>query len=111
MKLFQVVAAAVPGIEQERPGLEFFFRHDVGEQGLAVLVLGQTVLSEGVDAVVQDQEIAGLPTAMHRIDQANAGHQAVRGPGALALGYFAKAAVALVLHAVVCEQKGLRWVV
>ena len=45
-------AAAVPGIEQARTGLEVAFRYDLDEQGLEMRVLGQLVLFGGINAVV-----------------------------------------------------------
>ena len=98
---FQVIVAAVPGVEEQRACLDFAFRYDVREQGLEMLAFGELVLFRGVNAVIQGQKIADRAAAVHEINQADIRHQAVRGPGVRALGYFNEAAVALVLHAVV----------
>ena len=91
-------------------GLEVTFRYDLYEQGLKVRVLGHLVLFGGINAVVPGQKITRLAAAMYQIYRTAAGHQAVDGSGVLALGPFDKATAALVLHAVVHEQKGLgRW--
>ena len=86
------------------------FRYDLDEQCLEMRVLGQLVLFGGINVVVPGQEITRLAAAMRQIYRTAADHQAVGGSGVLALGPFDKATAALVLHAVVHEQKSLgRW--
>ena len=74
-------------------------------------VLGHLVLFGGINAVVPGQKISRLVAVMYQIYRTAVGHhQAVDGSGVLALGPFDKVTAALVLHAVVHEQKGLgRW--
>ena len=69
------------------------------------------VLVRGVHAVIEGQKIAGLPAAVDQVNQANAADHAVNVARVLALGQLDKAAVALILHAVIYQQKSFGRVV
>ena len=60
-----------------------------------------------VEAVIQGQKVTRFPAAVHQVDQPDARDHAVRVARVLALGHVDEAAVALVLYAVIHQQKGL----
>ena len=72
-----------------------------------MVVFCLSVVVGRVDAVIQGQKIARFPAAVHPVDQSDARDHAVRVARVRALGHVDEAAVALVPHAVVHQQKGL----
>ena len=88
-------------------GQQIIRYHDLVKQGQEMVVFRLSVLVGRVNAVIQREKIARFAAAVHPIDQPGTGDHAVRIARVLALGHVDGAAVAIVLYAVVNEQKDL----
>ena len=89
-------------------GQQIIRHHDLVKQGQEMVVFRLSVLVGRVNAEIQRKRTARFAAAVHPIDQLDAGDHAVRVARVLALGHVDGAAVAVVLYAVVNEQKDLR---
>jgi len=102
----QILGRRVPGIEQNCAGLQLLVVYGVEKHLSKMVVLALMVNVRGVHPIINRVEVAVLAIAVHQIDHPDAFDRAVFRAAILPLHQFDEARVALVLNAVIGDQKG-----
>ena len=103
--VLEVGAARVPAIKQQRAGLDGAFGHHVVEQGQEMVVSRLLGVLGGTDPIIEGQQAAGRPVAVHQINQADAENHTLYRARALAPSHVDEFTVAFILPAIVDEQE------